>query len=357
MTSLNTSVPAVDSGLMNSGFSWHWSLKDLPEPTCGKVFTTFACGGGSSMGYKRAGFEVVGAVEIDPKIAAMYRANHHPRHLYRMDLRDFNSLPDEELPEELFGIDILDGSPPCTVFSTAGKREAGWGVEKQFREGQAKQRLDDLFFVFIETVRKLQPKAVVAENVPGLLHKNARGYVNQIVREFRDAGYDVQIFSLNTAYMDVPQARHRVFFIANRIGYPKLKLDFHSRPIPFGEVRSTHGVPVSASTVKGSLMAHIQPGDKALEDVYFRLTGRRGKFFTDFVVHDGNVCGAVASTGDYARGCDRTKLSEEDFIAVQSFPYDYDFCGNDVQYVTGMSVPPNAMAHIAQEIYRQWLRK
>ena len=357
MTNSNTSVPAADSGSMKNEFPWHWSLKDLPEPTCGKVFTTFACGGGSSMGYKRAGFEVVGAVEIDPKIAAMYRANHHPEFFYRMDLRNFNTLPDAELPEELFGIDILDGSPPCTVFSTAGKREAGWGVAKQFREGQAKQRLDDLFFVFIETVRKLQPKVVVAENVPGLLHKNAQGYVNQIIREFRDAGYDVQIFSLNTAYMDVPQARHRVFFIANRMGFPKLKLDFHNRPIPFGEVRSEHGVPVSASTVKGSLMAHIQPGDKTLEDVYFRLTGRRGKFFTDVIVHDKNVAFTVASGSFCVRGCDGTMFSAEDYTAVQSFPYDYDFCGNDVRYVTGMSVPPNAMAHIAQEIYRQWLRK
>ena len=63
------------------------------------------------MGYKRAGFDVIGNVEIDPKINAMYVKNHQPKFNYCMDLRDFNKL--KELPEELFSLDILDGSPPC----------------------------------------------------------------------------------------------------------------------------------------------------------------------------------------------------------------------------------------------------
>ena len=45
-----------------------------------------------------------------------------------------------------------------------------------------------------------------------------------------------------------------------------------------------------------------------------------------------------------------------DFVNCQSFPQDYDFNGNNVQYVCGMSVPPNMMANIATEIYEQWLR-
>lgn len=106
------------------------------------------------MGYKLAGFDVIGNCEIDPDMMEVYKTNHHPRYSFLMDIRDFVKLPDHEIPEELFHLDVLDGSPPCSVFSTAGVREEGWNTEKVFREGQAKQRLDDLFLYFIAADRK-----------------------------------------------------------------------------------------------------------------------------------------------------------------------------------------------------------
>lgn len=138
------------------------------------------------MGYKRAGFDVIGNVEIDKSINAVYVKNHHPQHNYNMDLRDFNRL--EDLPEELHQLDILDGSPPCSTFSMAGSREKAWGKAKAFREGQKKQVLDDLFGVFLDTVSKLRPKVVVAENVMGLMKGNARGYVHEIINGFHNLG-------------------------------------------------------------------------------------------------------------------------------------------------------------------------
>lgn len=205
-------------------FSWDWKLADIKQDKDVKVFSTFSCGGGSTMGYKRAGFEVIGNVEIDPAMNDIYITNHKPKYNYCEDLRDFNQRTD--LPEELYELDILDGSPPCTSFSTVGVRERDWGKSKKFREGQKVQTLDDLFFVFLDTVEKLKPKIVVAENVPGIVAGNAKGYVNAIVKRFRELGYDLQIFQLNSAYMDCPQARNRVFFIANRMNYPKIKLAF-----------------------------------------------------------------------------------------------------------------------------------
>lgn len=190
-------------------FDWKWNLSDIKQDKDVNVFTTFSCGGGSTMGYKRAGFHVLGNVEIDPKINEMYKKNHHPKYNFNMDLREFNKL--EEIPDELIGIDILDGSPPCTTFSMSGKREKTWGKEKKFREGQAKQTLDDLFFVFLDTVEKLQPKIVIAENVTGIVMGNAKGYCNLIVKRFQSLGYDLQIFKLNAATMDVPQTRERIF--------------------------------------------------------------------------------------------------------------------------------------------------
>lgn len=337
-----------------SEFSWKWNKADLVIDKPIKVFTTFSCGGGSSLGYKRAGFEVIGNVEIDPKMNDLYITNNHPKYNFCEDLRKFNQRDD--LPDELMGIDILDGSPPCTSFSTAGIQDEGWGKVKKFREGQASQTLDDLFFVFLDTVEKLQPKVVIAENVVGLITGKAKGYVNQIVKRFKDLGYEVQIFKLNAAYMDVPQARERVFFIANRMGFPKLELDFRHPIIKFGEVRGENGKPLGSNqTVAKALLEKAQPGDRKLEQTMQRITGKKGKYFSSMLIQDGQVAPTITAAGDFFRFCDKTKMSDDDFRNAQSFPQDYNFKKCPVQYVCGMSVPPNMMANIAAEVYKQWL--
>lgn len=124
---------------------WKWSFKDYPEKNGLKVFSCFACGGGSTMGYKLAGCDVIGDLEIDPRMNKVYVENHHPKYNYLEDIRDFNKR--EDLPEELYNLDILDGSPPCSTFSMAGQREDAWGKKKKFREGQKEQTLDDLLKV------------------------------------------------------------------------------------------------------------------------------------------------------------------------------------------------------------------
>ena len=87
---------------------WKWTFADYPKDKNGlKVFSCFACGGGSTMGYKPSGCDVIGCVEIDPKMNEVYVKNHHPRYNYLMDIRDFNNIPNDELPEELFHLDIL----------------------------------------------------------------------------------------------------------------------------------------------------------------------------------------------------------------------------------------------------------
>ena len=247
-------------------YNWKWYLSELKQDKDVTVFSCFSCGGGSTMGYKRAGFKVLGNVEIDPRVNEVYKTNNHPKYNYLMDLRDFNKLQD--LPDELYHLDILDGSPPCSTFSTAGLREKVWGKEKAFREGQKKQVLDDLFFVFLDTVEKLKPKIVVAENVTGIIKGNAKGYVNLILKRFKELGYEVQLFKLNAALMDVPQTRERVFFIANNQGYPQLKLNFHNKPILFGEVRSEHGIPYNGAYVKDSKSRRIAKINEYINNNY-----------------------------------------------------------------------------------------
>lgn len=337
---------------LSSMFDWKWSLTDIRQDKEVSVFSCFACAGGSSMGYKKAGFKVIGDCEIDPRMNELYINNHHPKYNFCMDMRDFNALND--LPDDLFNIDILDGSPPCSVFSTAGQREKGWGKEKTFREGQKLQRLDDLFFVFLDTVEKLRPKIVVAENVTGLLKGNAKGYVNEIVARFRELGYSLQMFKLNAAFMDVPQARERVFFIANRMGYKPLVLDFNEPPILFGQVRGEHGVEITGETAKKRL-AHLRTGDMDMSYITRRTEGKISAF-GQRIMWDDRVAYTITSGGGFIRAHDKSYLSDDDIVAVQTFPQDFDFGKERVQYVCGMSVPPNMMAHIAAQIWEQWLK-
>lgn len=331
-----------------------WNLTDLKDvPKNGyKVFSCFHCGGGSTMGYKLAGYEVLGGVEIDPEMMEIYRANHNPKHSYLMGVQKFRDVPDAELPSELFNLDILDGSPPCSSFSMSGSREKAWGEKKKFREGQAEQVLDDLFFDFIAIAKKLQPKVVVAENVKGLIQGNARGYVKEIFAAFRDAGYDCQLFLLNAAGMGVPQRRERTFFIANKLG-KKINLEFNEKVISLEEAtvgcekftRKSVGKSVTDAWHK------VSPGDSLSKG------HPKGSLFSWIRSSYKNPTNTVTATACLLAPDEPKLLSHAEYLRLQTFPEDYAFKNIDIRYICGMSVPPFMMQRVAREIQRQLLDK
>lgn len=334
---------------------WRWSMsEDYPEQKNGlKVFSCFACGGGSTMGYKLAGCEVLGCVEIDPRMNEVYKKNHNPKYNYCMDIREFNAIPNEELPQELFNLDILDGSPPCTTFSMAGDREESWGKKKKFREGQAEQTLDDLSFIFIDTVEKLNPKCVVMENVEGLIRGEAWAYVQRIYARFKEIGYTVKHWLLKGERMGIPQARHRVFFIATRndidFDLERLDMAFNYEPILFGEVKEGVGDPAACY----ELLCKAKLGDKALSDILKREEGRDSRF-NEMIVWENIVAPTVHTRGFY-RGEEKTKCSEEDYRNCSTFPRDYDWCGQSASYICGMSVPPVMMKRVVTRLIESGL--
>lgn len=351
----HTSALAAGSSMMSSRFPWNWSLAELPAPVedAPTVFSCFACGGGSSMGYKRAGFNVLGNCEIDPTIAAVYSANLHPRFSFIEDIRDF--VERDDLPQELFYLDVLDGSPPCSTFSMAGEREAAWGKKKKFAEGQKLQTLDDLFFIFLDVVEKLQPKVFVAENVKGLILGKARGYVKEINKKARSLGYEVQLFLLNASSMGVPQRRERVFFIGNRMHYKPLQLSFNEPQVTFGEVRSNHGnIFMNEKGEYKRLLEFRKPGDKSIADIIERLKGVRSGM-NNIIVSDDVPAQTITSGGNAYRMYDGMRLSLQDYRNCSSFPQDYQFLNKSPKFICGMSVPPSMMANVAYEIKRQWL--
>ncbi|MCR8981629.1 DNA cytosine methyltransferase [Brevibacillus laterosporus] len=340
--------------------SWDWSLADLAHvPKNGrKVFSCFSCGGGSTMGYKLAGYEMLGNVEIDPQMMGIYKRNHNPPIPFQMPIQEFKELPNDKLPPELFDLDILDGSPPCSVFSTSGKREKKWGKEHHFREGQAKQKLDELFFDFLDVADKLRPKVIVAENVRGMIIGLAKGYVALVKKRFIQMGYKPQLFLLNSATMGVPQRRERIFFIAHRmdIKLPKLTLCFKEQPVLYRHIRSGRGRILSPDTQTYQRWLKRRPRDTSVGDITKRSEGKVSNFNT-ILVHNDRVSNTLASGSCFIRYDEPYFISDTDVIRMQTFPRDYDFMGADVQYVCGMSVPPLMMKGIASEIYKQWLSK
>ena len=341
---------------------WKWTFADYPKEKNGlKVFSCFACGGGSTMGYKLAGCEVLGCCEIDPKMNGIYIANHHPKHNFLMDIRDFNNIPNEELPEELFDIDILDGSPPCTTFSMAGLREENWGKEKVFREGQKMQTLDDLSFIFIDTVKKLKPRVVVIENVEGLIRGEAFGYVRKIYDQLEDAGYKVNHWLLKGENMGVPQMRHRVFFVACRndlgIDPDAINMAFNYEPVLMRDIVGGEPKAMNKTSQQYKMLQKAQENiDHSIKDVLVRECGKY-TCFTDVITWLNEVPPTQTGKGNIMVGNDCRRITMLEAMRMQTFPEDYDFGTQRVSYVCGMSVPPVMMKRIVTRLIKEGVFK
>lgn len=339
--------------------TYKWKLEDLKciKKNKYKVFSCFSCGGGSCMGYKLAGYEVIGNCEIDKRINDMYLKNFNVKYSYNVPIQEFVNR--DEYPKELYNLDILDGSPPCSTFSIAGEREKNWGKAKKFREGQAEQILDDLFFDFIKLANKLKPKVIIAENVKGILLGNAKGYVNKIIKEFDNAGYEVQMFLLNAATMGVPQRRERVFFIGKRkdLKLPKISLCFNEKPILYGEFADTEYKKFGENTLLYKRWLKRKKTDANVGNITEREGKGKNTSFNIQILHKNKVPMTQVSSSKIIRYDAPGYISKKDVITIQSFPQDYDFNGASAEYVCGMSVPPIMMYKIAEQVKIQLLDK
>lgn len=333
-------------------FPIEWSMSDaLKVPYHGKkVFGTFVCGGGSTMGYKLAGYEHIGGVEFTEHYSRVYKVNHSPKYFYLEDIRNFNKRTD--LPKELFDLDLLDGSPPCAAFSTSGARERLWGKESEY-EGK-KQVKDDLVYVYCETIEKLKPKVFLLENVSGLTKGNAKSYLKNIVNRL-SKHYSVQVFLLYAASMGIPQIRNRVFIIGLRNDYklPKLELNFNVPQMGF-EVTKKHWDKGGDSIEKYAI-------GKYWDDV--KVGKSHNHFFNLAKPHPKNPAFTITescsnpSLASVVHPYQKRKLNIEEVRMLCTFPLDYNFLDIHPSSVMGRSVLPVMMANISHQIYIQWLSK
>lgn len=335
-----------------------WNISDLEAIKKNKktVFSCFSGGGGSSLGYKKAGYEVLGNVELDKEMNDAYIQNLKPKFNFNLDIREFNKIPNKNLPKELFSLDILDGSPPCSSFSMCGNREKDWGKEKIFREGQKKQNLDFLFFEFIETIQKLKPKVFVAENVKGMTIGKAKGYLKEIFREIDKAGYDVQLVLLNSATMGIPQKRERIFFIGRKksLNWNNLELKFKEKKVTIKEAlenvdvidEEKHWLTENAK----QYWFKLKPGQS------FSVV-KNGSWFNRTKADPYSQCATITTKKSSLSRWDEPRwLTSNETLRLQTFPDDYKAKKTLKYYIAGMSVPPIMMEKISQVIYNSWLK-
>lgn len=181
-----------------------------------QVVSTFSGAGGSCLGFRMHGFRIAYANEFVEAARSTYRANAD-RGTW-LDDRDIRTVSGESI-RELSGIgageiDVLEGSPPCASFSTAGRRQEHWGKAKAYSD--TVQRADDLFDEYVRLVRELRPRTFVAENVSGLVKGVAKGYAIEIFAALRSAGYRVAGRLLDAQWLGVPQARVRLVIVGIR---------------------------------------------------------------------------------------------------------------------------------------------
>jgi len=250
------------------------------------VVSTFSGCGGSSMGYRLAGFKVLAANEFIPIAADTYERNFPGTHVFREDIRALNA-------GMIFGVtglkegelDLLDGSPPCASFSTSGKREQSWGKVKRYSE--TTQRVDDLFFEYVRLIGQVQPKTFVAENVAGMAIGVAKAVFDEVTELFKRQGYRVACRRLESQFFGVPQKRRRLIWVGVREdlcaargvepSHPKPQ----TRPISFRE--ATADLELTTEDLGPAMMRETSAdGKKELESWTLAMKMKPGQVGSDY---------------------------------------------------------------------------
>lgn len=166
--------------------------------------------GGLSLGLKRAGFDVIAAVENEPVASATFKKNHPETELLEQDITTIKpSYLRTRLRLNKGELDLLAGCPPCQGFSKL------WTMNGSYMSDDP---INDLVLQFQKFVSAFLPKAVMMENVPGLASDSRH---TQFCRFIQKLGYNFETRVLDAADFGVPQRRRRMILIAHRGIAPK----------------------------------------------------------------------------------------------------------------------------------------
>jgi len=319
------------------------------------------CGcGGLSVGLKKAGFKVVGAVDVDPLSIKTYRANHQDVWLWEDDIRTLKPAALlKQLTLKKGELDLLAGCPPCQGFSMMRTLNGSVKVVDP---------RNDLLFEFERFVEAFLPRTVMVENVPGLA-EDQRFYL--FCKKMRELGYKGNYRVLDAANYGVPQRRKRLIYLAGfgfEIPFSKEKRKRKTvkdaiKKLPKAGTSGdpVHDMPESHSAKVMEIIRHIPKngGSRSELPVEFQLDcHKRCSGFKD--VYGRMAWDEVAPTitsgcfnpskGRFLHPIEDRAITMREAALLQGFPRWYKFPKNDNKTATALMIgnalpPPFISAH------------
>ncbi len=390
-----------------------YNLKDVHDASAQekfKVISTFAGGGGSSTGYRLAGGKVLCINEFVEEAVNTYKENYPDTHILPGDIKQLSGQDFLDAAGVGVGeIDILDGSPPCSAFSVAGKlshnsveeqridlygnvtiekvsgkHSDGWGQTKNYSDGKMVENIEDLFFEFLRIAEEIKPKVIIAENVKGLTIGEAKEYFNKILKTFEKIGYEVCAQVLDSRYYGVSQTRTRVIFIAVREDVASaVGLNFMTLSSVFPD-ENKNVIPVK------DVMVDLEYDDEEVKyltekftnTAYWKQTGSIMPVDPEKVLTGGDyhpkghhfnlkrvsqyapaptltAMGSAETTAGAFHWTEPRKLTLGELKRIMSLPDDFKLTGkwNQKAERIGRMVPPLMMKTIATSVYEKVLEK
>jgi DNA (cytosine-5)-methyltransferase 1 len=289
------------------------------------VLDLFAGCGGLSLGFESAGYKTIG-YEMNADASATYNLNLNGKcETIKLDT-DF-IYPKAQ---------IIIGGPPCQPFSVGGNQK---GIEDA-RDG---------FPVFIDAVKKLNPKAFIFENVRGLLYTN-KWYFELILKELQSLGYIIDYRLLNAVDYGVPQNRERLFVVGHKSEFNFPIKNRNKTTVSDAISDLMHTVPLESKFLTQSQNEYIARYEKASDCINPR------DLYPNKPARTLTCRNLAAATGDMQRVVlkdgRRRRLLIREAARLQSFPDWFEFSGKETSqfYQIGNAVAPLLAYQIAQSL-------
>jgi DNA (cytosine-5)-methyltransferase 1 len=315
----------------------------VKKPT---VVSLFAGCGGSSLGYKWAGYRELLAIDFDKNAVETFKLNFPSVPVWE---RDIKTVTGQEILEacglKQGALDVLDGSPPCQGFSTSGRRDVN-------------DPRNDLFQEYVRLIKEIRPRVFVMENVGGMVKGKMKGRFIEVMKTLKALPYQVKCRLMNAKNYNVPQSRSRLIWIGARNDIGKEP----SFPTPMKQVisvkRVVAGLPEDPSRTLSDLGVEIWK--KCRNGEAFDKYHPRGIWFNGCKVNPNRPCPTIEKTvmpsgggGLFHWQFPRT-LNMAELKRVSSFPDEFQFIGTfRAQWASiGNAVMPRFMEAIAGNIRR-----
>ena len=292
------------------------------------VLDLFAGCGGLSLGFEAVGFRTIGFEMVDEAVDT-YNRNLKGK-CYNQFLAVGFNYPEEE------NIDIIIGGPPCQPFSRFGNQK---GMEDA-RDG---------FPIFIDAVRRIQPKVFVFENVANILGRH-KWYLDLIVKELSGLGYYIDYKVLNAVNYGVPQRRERLICVGHRASFRFPIIENHKRTV---------------EDAIGDTMLSPEPESKILtprQDEYIAVYEKKSHcvnprdLYPDRPARTITCRNLAGATSDMQRvrlvDGRRRRITDREAARLQTFPDWFEFSGTETKkfYQIGNAVPPLLAYKIALQV-------